>query len=102
MQGEERPRIQPELEHGLALLDQDPGRVSARRLILKMRCYSRKEYSGLIPYYSNVEAWKKEMWGGRSPTREEADQLGQCFEWEWRQAVESMLKHWEGAPPTWY
>lgn len=50
---------------------------------------SIRHYSGLIPHYSNVEAWKREMWGGRDPTQEEADQLGACFEWEWMRAVES-------------
>lgn len=57
--------------------------------------------SGLIPYYSNIESWRPEMWGGRDPSQEEADQLSQCFEYEWTQAVESMLRHW-ATPPTWY
>jgi hypothetical protein len=58
-------------------------------------------FSGLIPHYANIESWRKEMWGGRDPSQEEADQLYQCFEYEWVQAVESMLRHWS-TPPTWY
>ncbi|KAK6087800.1 hypothetical protein SCUP234_01439 [Seiridium cupressi] len=65
-------------------------------------CLVKIRDDGLIPHYANIEGWNKDMWGGRDPTQEEADQLSQCFEWEWRQAVESMLRHWDTSMPTWY
>ncbi|KAK8075333.1 hypothetical protein PG997_009996 [Apiospora hydei] len=46
-------------------------------------------------------SWRKEMWQDRSPTEEEAEQLAQCFEYEWTQAVDTMLRHWPNSP-TWY
>jgi hypothetical protein len=57
--------------------------------------------SGLIPLYAGTESWRKEMWGGRTPTEEEAEQLFRCFQYEWTQAVDNMLRHWTVAP-TWY
>lgn len=56
---------------------------------------------GLISTYAAAESWKPEMWGGRDPSQEEAEQLAQCFEHEWTQAVDNMLRHWSVAP-TWY
>jgi len=41
------------------------------------------------------------MWGDRVPEEEEVEQLAQCFEYEWMQAVMTMLRHW-GVAPTWY
>ncbi|KAI0142027.1 hypothetical protein BJ166DRAFT_597395 [Pestalotiopsis sp. NC0098] len=78
----------------------DPG--SNRSWNMAWLCLVKIRDDGLIPHYSNVEAWKREMWGGRDPTQEEADQLGACFEWEWMRAVESMLRHWADGAPTWY
>lgn len=57
--------------------------------------------SNLISTYAASEATKPEMWGGRSPEPEEADQLAQCFEYEWGAAVNTMLRHWS-IEPTWY
>ena len=48
-----------------------------------------------------LDSWKQEMWGGRDPTQEEAEQLARCFEHEWTTAVDTMLRHWN-TPPTWY
>lgn len=48
-----------------------------------------------------MEALRPEMWGGRAPEPEEADQLAQCFDYEWNGAVNTMLRHWSVAP-TWY
>ena len=58
-------------------------------------------HSDLIRFYASSEAWRKEMWQDRSPSEEEADQLAQCFEYEWTQAVDTMLRHWPNTP-TWY
>lgn len=44
---------------------------------------------------------KPDMWGGREPSEEEADQLALCFEFEWNSAINTMLRHWS-VPPTWY
>lgn len=51
--------------------------------------------------YAASEALRPEMWGGRSPTPEEAAQLTQCFEFEWNSAVTTLLRHWH-VMPTWY
>ncbi|KAK8132291.1 hypothetical protein PG999_000464 [Apiospora kogelbergensis] len=59
------------------------------------------QHSGLVQFYASSESWRKEMWQDRSPTEEEADQLAQCFEYEWAQAVDTMLRHWPNSP-TWY
>ncbi|KAH8661960.1 hypothetical protein BX600DRAFT_437392 [Xylariales sp. PMI_506] len=64
-------------------------------------CLIKIRDDGLIPAYANAEAWQPDMWGGREPSQGEADQLSQCFEYEWTQAVESMLRHWRNTP-TWY
>lgn len=58
-------------------------------------------YSNLIPTYAAVEAARRDMWGGRDPDPAEADQLAQCFEYEWNTAVTTMLQHWPKTP-TWY
>lgn len=42
-----------------------------------------------------------EMWGTHKPSKEEVDQLAQCFELEWVRAVDTMLKGWT-TDPTWY
>ncbi|ETS84394.1 hypothetical protein PFICI_02419 [Pestalotiopsis fici W106-1] len=76
--------------------------VSSQRVLEYNLLTPSSIHSGLIPHYSNNEAWKREMWGGRDPSQEEADQLGACFEWEWMQAIENMLRHWADGPPTWY
>ena len=41
------------------------------------------------------------MWGNRKPSAEEKAQLAACFEYEWNQAVDRMLRHWT-VSPTWY
>ncbi|KAL2753995.1 hypothetical protein ACRALDRAFT_1069913 [Sodiomyces alcalophilus JCM 7366] len=55
----------------------------------------------LIPGYAVLEANKPEMWGGRIPSPEEAQQLRMLFEDHWTRAVDRMLRHWT-SPPTWY
>ncbi|TAQ89662.1 hypothetical protein B7494_g2036 [Chlorociboria aeruginascens] len=54
----------------------------------------------LIDSYSQSEASKPEMWGGRTPEPEEAQQLAACFSYEWNEALEQMLRHWETPPTT--
>jgi len=39
------------------------------------------------------------MWGDREPDAGEARQLADCLAWEWNEALEQMLRHWE-VPPT--
>ncbi|EFX01961.1 hypothetical protein CMQ_5032 [Grosmannia clavigera kw1407] len=64
-------------------------------------CLSKIFNDGLISYYATSEASKPEMWAGYEPTPEECAQLAQCFEYEWTQAVTTMLRHWS-VPPTCY
>jgi len=53
----------------------------------------------MISAWADHEAGLPEMWGGRYPEQEEADQLAACLVYEWDAAVETMLRHWE-TPPT--
>ena len=55
----------------------------------------------MVTSFAATEAAKREMWGGRDPTPSEVQQLAACFEYEWNQAIERMLRHWS-VPPTWY
>jgi hypothetical protein len=54
----------------------------------------------MIQAYSASEAAKPEMWGGRTPDPEEAQQLADCFAYEWTEAIDQMLRHWESPPTT--
>ncbi|KAJ1336015.1 hypothetical protein MN608_02763 [Microdochium nivale] len=82
----------------LTLVRSDPD--SNRSWNLAWLCLCKIRDAGLIPAYAQSDSWRPEMWGGRSPSHEEADQLSACFVYEWAQAVESMLQHWV-MPPTW-
>jgi len=53
----------------------------------------------MIEAYAVSEAQKPEMWGGRDPSAEEAQQLADCFAYEWNEALRQMLRHW-ATPPT--
>ncbi|RDL36557.1 Uncharacterized protein BP5553_05909 [Venustampulla echinocandica] len=53
----------------------------------------------MIESYSTREAAAPDMWGGRVPDTDEAQQLAACFSWEWNEALSQLLRHWE-APPT--
>ena len=53
----------------------------------------------MIQTHAESEAAKPEMWGGRYPEAEEAAQLAACFEYEWQEALDRMLRHWM-TPPT--
>ncbi|TPX11135.1 uncharacterized protein E0L32_007996 [Thyridium curvatum] len=74
---------------------------SNRSWNLAWLCLIKIQDDNLISSYAAVEASKPEMWGGRYPEPEESEQLAQCFEYEWSQAVAGMLRHWP-VPPTWY
>ncbi|KAI1635533.1 hypothetical protein F4809DRAFT_642412 [Biscogniauxia mediterranea] len=74
---------------------------SNRSWNLAWLCLVKMRDEGLIPTYAQSESWRREMWGGRDPSQEEADQLAQYFQYEWTVAVENMLRHWS-VPPTWY
>ncbi|TVY31029.1 hypothetical protein LHYA1_G000263 [Lachnellula hyalina] len=54
----------------------------------------------MIDSYATLESAKPEMWGGRIPEAEEAQQLADCLAWEWHEALEQMLRHWENPPTT--
>ncbi|KAE9380434.1 hypothetical protein N431DRAFT_432707 [Stipitochalara longipes BDJ] len=54
----------------------------------------------MVDSYAASEAAKPEMWGGRVPETEEAQQLALCFAWEWNEAIEQMLRHWDTPPTT--
>ncbi|KAH7037202.1 uncharacterized protein B0I36DRAFT_62841 [Microdochium trichocladiopsis] len=83
----------------LSLVQHDP--ESNRSWNLAYLCLCKIRDAGLIPTHAQIDSWRPEMWGGRSPSHEEADQLSACFVYEWAQAVESMLQHWV-IPPTCY
>ncbi|KAF7898453.1 hypothetical protein EAF00_004899 [Botryotinia globosa] len=53
---------------------------------------------GMIQKHAQSEATKPEMWGGRYPEAEEAGQLAACFAYEWQEALDRMLRHWETLP----
>lgn len=54
----------------------------------------------LIEQYAESTAASPDMWGGRQPDADEAAQLAACFAWEWDNAVERMLGHWDEPPTT--
>ncbi|TVY48086.1 hypothetical protein LOCC1_G002050 [Lachnellula occidentalis] len=54
----------------------------------------------MIDFYAATESAKPEMWGGRMPEAEEAQQLAECLAWEWHGALDQMLRHWENPPTT--
>ena len=54
----------------------------------------------MIQAYATSEAAKPEMWGGRIPDAQEAQELANCFAYEWNEALEQMLRHWETPPTT--
>ncbi|CZR51700.1 uncharacterized protein PAC_01577 [Phialocephala subalpina] len=54
----------------------------------------------MIETYAASEAAKPDMWGGRIPEAEEAEQLAACFAYEWNRALEQMLRHWDTPPTT--
>lgn len=68
------------------------------RLPLLLILYNR---SDLIATFAASEAAQPEMWGGRNPTSDEAQQLAACFQYEWEMAVQNLLRHWHTSP-TWY
>ncbi|KAI1351064.1 hypothetical protein F5Y01DRAFT_315143 [Xylaria sp. FL0043] len=74
---------------------------SNRSWNLAWLCLVKIRDAGLILTCAQNEAQKPEMWGGRYPTAEEAEQLTRCFVYEWTQAVDTMLRHWRTAP-IWY
>ncbi len=75
--------------------------LSDRSWNMAWLCLSKIHDDGLIPLYAASEAHKPEMWGDYQPQPEECEKLAQCFEYEWTQAVATMLRHWS-TPPTWY
>ena len=74
---------------------------SNRSWNLAWLCLMKIRDDGLVGAYAPAEASKPEMWGTKSPTAEEINQLAACFEYEWVTAIEVMLRHWKIAP-TWY
>lgn len=87
------------VEEAKRLVSADPG--SGQSWNLAWLCLVKIRDAGLIASCAQAEAQKPEMWGGRYPSLEEAEQLTQCFVCEWTQAVDKMLRHWRAAP-IWY
>ncbi|CAK7228638.1 hypothetical protein SBRCBS47491_006974 [Sporothrix bragantina] len=82
--------------------------LSNRSWNLAWLCLCKIRDDGLLPLYAVAEANKQDMWGydpetGEPyiPAAEEVARLTQCFEYEWTQAVTTLLRHW-ATPPTWY
>lgn len=59
-----------------------------------------RNLSQMIQAYSLSEAQKPEMWGGQVPDSSDAEQLAACFAYEWEEALEKMLRHWDTPPTT--
>lgn len=74
---------------------------SNRSWNLAWLCLSKIQSDNLLALYAAAEASKPEMWAEYEPTADELAQLTQCFEYEWTQAISTMLRHWS-MPPTWY
>ncbi|KAH7249608.1 hypothetical protein MRS44_007099 [Fusarium solani] len=74
--------------------------LSNRSWNLAWLCLTKIKEDGLIPFFAAIESAKPEMWGDKTPTKEEIDQLAMFFEMEWSTAVETMFRHWP-VPPTW-
>ncbi|KAI1162944.1 hypothetical protein F5B18DRAFT_652205 [Nemania serpens] len=87
------------VEEARRLVSVDPG--SSQSWNLAWLCLIKIRDAGLIVTCAQAESQKPEMWGGRHPSPEEAEQLTQCFVYEWSQAVDKMLRHWRAAP-IWY
>ncbi|KAI0545890.1 hypothetical protein F4679DRAFT_559661 [Xylaria curta] len=84
------------VEEARRLVGEDPD--SSRSWNTAWLCLVKIRDAGLILTCAQFEAQKPEMWGGRYPTPEEAEQLTRCFVYEWTQAVDKMLRHWRSAP----
>ena len=63
-------------------------------------CLADSYSSQMVETYATTEAGKPEMWGGRVPEADEAQQLAACFAWEWNEALEQLLRHWDTPPTT--
>lgn len=87
------------VSRALALVRADPD--SNRSWNLAWLCLVKMQSDNLIGLVAASEAVKPEMWGGRLPEPDEAEQLAACFRYEWDLAVQNMLRHWSGSP-TWY
>ncbi|KAK4443362.1 hypothetical protein QBC34DRAFT_211689 [Podospora aff. communis PSN243] len=87
------------LTHAQGLVRNDP--ESNRSWNLAWLCLVKITDDDLIASFAGSEASRPEMWGGRQPSAEEAQQLAACFQYEWESAVQNMLRHWQ-ATPTWY
>lgn len=87
------------VEEARLLVGEDPN--SARSWNMAWLCLVKIRDAGLILTCAQSESQKPEMWGGRHPSPEEAEQLTRCFVYEWSQAVDKMLRHWRAAP-MWY
>jgi hypothetical protein len=79
---------------------QDDGRVNLPMLSLSEVRLTNYNSSQMVEAYAASEAAKPEMWGGRVPEAEEAQQLALCFAWEWNDAIRQMLRHWDTPPTT--
>jgi hypothetical protein len=57
-------------------------------------------HSQIIEQYAASEAAHPDMWGGRTPSADEAKQLADCFAYEWNAALDQFLRHWDSPPST--
>jgi hypothetical protein len=78
---------------------EDPS--SNRSWNLAWLCLVKMKEAGLVAAYAAMEAMKPDMWGNKSPSAQDVAQLATCFETEWMNAVDRMLRHWT-REPTWY
>ncbi|KAI1436947.1 hypothetical protein GGR50DRAFT_156216 [Xylaria sp. CBS 124048] len=87
------------LDEARRRVNDDPN--STRSWNLVWLCLVKIRDEGLVLTCAQVEAQQPHMWGGRQPSREEAEQLTRCFVYEWGQAIVNLLRHWR-KDPVWY
>lgn len=82
----------------LAGSDQDRERVSLR---ISRTCNGHQlliTCRQLIPKHARQLAAKPEMWAGKQPSTEQAQQLADACIEEWTHALRQILRHWETPP----
>lgn len=100
MESEQRSGEQQELELCMADSGQIEGWVRVPQPEYWRFLLTEVKFSQMISAYATSEAAKPEMWGGKYPDQSDADQLAACFAFEWTEALEQMLRHWEYPPTT--
>ncbi|KAL9110448.1 MAG: hypothetical protein Q9227_004992 [Pyrenula ochraceoflavens] len=86
------------LDEAKCLVSEDPN--SARSWNHCWLVLSKIQRSHLIENHAEQLASKLEMWGNYTPRPQDVRKLQNNLTEEWFRAVRHLLRHWEGAPPT--